>query len=335
MTVVYLTGGMSNGRVKGMTEKSEPFAFNAGLILELDTRTRILRRVMTYISPGERCPDVNPSILFKSASRHGGELELCTTTEIMRCNIGEWKIYDTVSLPSFNDLHHVVRTPHGTRLAVVTGLDMVAEIDAQGGVIGEWGVLGDDIWKSFSKTIDYRKVHSTKPHKSHPNFVFFIGDEPFVTRFIQRDAISLKKPERRIEIGFEGVHDGYVANNQIYFTTVDGHIVIANCDSLRIVDVINLQQIIGEERLLGWCRGFKVLKDGSFLVGFTRLRKTKHMENIAWAKRKIKKITGGLLGVADAADRPTRISKIDPVHRKLIWDVNVESYGMHAVFSIV
>ena len=38
-------------------------------------------------------------------------------------------------------------------------------------------------------------VHpSTKPHLAHPNHVFHIGDEPWATRFQQKDAVSLLDP---------------------------------------------------------------------------------------------------------------------------------------------
>ena len=71
----------------------------------------------------------------------------------------------------------------GTVLVADTGLDLVVEVSLQGEVLREWSVLEDDTWQRFSRAIDYRKVPETKPHKSHPNHVFRLGDEITKSRF--------------------------------------------------------------------------------------------------------------------------------------------------------
>lgn len=335
MSIVYLTGGATDAKKKNLTEKNITFAFSEALILELDTTARSIREITRYSSPPENCPKENPSVLFKAGSRVGGRLELCTTTEIMQCEIGDWRMQNIISNPVFNDVHHVTMTPNGNRLVVVTGLDMVVELAPDGSIVREWDVMQEDPWQRFSKTADYRQVHSTKPHKSHPNHAFFIGDEPFVTRHIQRDAISLVNPERRIDIGVEQPHDGYVANGKVYFTTIDGNVVIADCESLKVVDVIDLSELVKSSSPLGWCRGFHLMDDNTFLVGFSRLRPTKFTENIAWVKSRIKKAAGGVLGEGDSLAMPTRISCFDPVRRIHCWDAHLENHGMQAVFSIL
>lgn len=80
---------------------------------------------------------------------------------------------------------------------VNTGLDMVVRVTPEGRVLEEWDVLLEPAWQRFSRDIDYRKIVSTKPHRSHPNFVFELGDEVWVTRFEQRDAICLTAPQKR------------------------------------------------------------------------------------------------------------------------------------------
>ncbi len=335
MSKVYLTGGVTGTRKKNLAEKSLSFAFSEALILELDTETQSVREILRYSTPADSCPQDSPSILFKAGSRIGEHLHLCTTTEIMQCRIGEWRMQNIISDPLFNDVHHVTMTPQGTRLVVVTGLDMVVEIGADGTIIREWDVLCEDPWQRFSGDVDYRQIHSTKPHKSHPNYLFFIGNEPFVTRHIQRDAVSLLDPERRIDIAIEQPHDGYVANGKAYFTTIDGHVVIADCESLQVVEVINLSDMVKSDNALGWCRGFHLLEDGRFIVGFSRLRPTKFNENIAWVKTRIKKAAGGLLGERNLPTMPSRISCFDPASRKHCWDVHIEDHHMQAVFSIL
>src|SRR5205807_3541516 len=125
-----------------------------------------------------------------------------------------------VSLPCFNDLHHVRPSGDGNLIAVNTGLDMVVKFTPQGRVLQEWWVLDEPRWSRFSRTLDYRKVESTKPHQSHPNFAFVLEGDLWVTRFRQRDAICLTKPGGRIDIGVESPHDGLLSGNRIWFTTV-------------------------------------------------------------------------------------------------------------------
>ena len=57
--------------------------------------------------------------------------------------------------------------------------------------------------------------------------MFLLGDEPWVTRFELRDAISLHDHARRIDIGGERIHDGVPHDGAIYFTSVDGKIVLS------------------------------------------------------------------------------------------------------------
>lgn len=335
MSKVYLTGGAIDASKKNMAEKSLPYAFKEALVLELDTASQSIREVLRYASPEGSRPQNQPSILFKAGSRVGDMLELCTTTEIMRCRIGDWRMQNIITNRLFNDVHHVAVTPAGTRLVAVTGLDMVVEISQDGNVLREWNVLGEDPWQRFSRDVDYRLIHSTKPHKSHPNHVFYIGNEPFVTRHIQRDAVSLINPARRIDIGVEQPHDGYVARGKVYFTTIDGHVVVADGESLQVVEVFDLSDLVKSDSPLGWCRGFHLLEDNTFLVGFSRLRPTKFRENIAWVKSRINSAAGGRLGERNSLAMPTRISCFDPAKREHCWDAHLEDHDMQAIFSIL
>jgi hypothetical protein len=87
-------------------------------------------------------------------------------------------------------------------------------------------------------------------------------------------------------------HDGLVCGDRIYFTTVDGRIVIANRHSLSIDQIIDLNEIHrvrhNQDVLLGWCRGVLPLDERRLWVGFTRVRKTKFMENLLWIKHAFK-----------------------------------------------
>ena len=112
---------------------------------------------------------------------------------------------------------------------------MVVKITPQGELLAEWGVCEEAPWTRFNRSTDYRKVESTKPHKSHPNFVFELDGDIWVTRFHQRDAIALNSSGKSIAIGVEKPHDGLVRGDRIYFSVVDGKIVIVNRHSLKSI----------------------------------------------------------------------------------------------------
>ena len=58
-----------------------------------------------------------------------------------------------------------------------------------------------------------------------------------------------------IDIAAQTPRDGRVGGGRIYFTTVDGRLVIANVDTHQVDQVIDLRKIGGTNHLLEWCRG--------------------------------------------------------------------------------
>jgi hypothetical protein len=145
--------------------------------------------------------------------------------------------------------------------------------------------MGEDTWSIYSKDIDYRKVPTTKPHRAHVNHVFQLGDEIWATRSHQRDAISLQNPARRIEIAIQRPHEGFLFNGCLYFTTVNGHIVIVDPQTLQIVRTYDLNQMSApNDGSLGFCRGLLLLDERLAWVGFSRVRPTKFRENLSWVR---------------------------------------------------
>ena len=192
-------------------------------------------------------------------------------------------------------------------------------------VLAEWSVLGEDPWSRFSRSVDYRKVESTKPHQSHPNFVFEMDGDVWVTRLRQRDAISLERPGKRIDIAVQSPHDGFVCGHHIYFTTVDGRVAIANRRNLQIDKIVDLKEIGEEKALLGWCRGLLPVDERRIWIGFTRVRKTRFKENVLWVANILRE------GVIQ---KPTHIALYDLTSRQCLQEVDLESHGMNIVFSI-
>ena len=324
MSDLYVVGGAWRGSLFKKVE--EWHAYKKAVIVKLNRQAKTSETVLEYVSPPDVCPEDRPSILFKAASVAGDKIYVCTQTEVLIYRLPDFKLLSYISLTCFNDLHHVTPTCEGNVLVAVTGLDMVVEVSPQGKMLREWSVIGEDTWQRFSREVDYRKVLQTKPHKSHPNYVFQLDDEIWVTRFEQRDAISLTNPGRRIDIRVQRPHDGHVVGDWIYFTTVDGHLVIANRNTLKTEEILDLNTIDNEEQLvLGWCRGVLPTQDDKdkVWVAFTRIRFTKFRENLLWAKHRF-----------ENPDKPTRIALYDLAKKRRLEEISLETHGLDVLFSM-
>ena len=302
--------------------------FKKALVVKVEHGS--IQRVLEYESPPEHCPDELHSIVFKSGSIRGDCAYLCTQTEVLVCKFPSFAIQRVISHPCFNDLHHVTLAPDGRLFVAVTGLDAVAELAPDGALLRLTSVIDDSVWDRFSETVDYRKVATTKPHRAHPNFVFFLDGRVWVTRFQQRDAVPLdrcSKGRSPFDIAAEGAHDGHVMGDIIYFTTVNGLIVRFDLKSgTRKVFDLNAARDVDPDRPLGWCRGLLPTADRAW-VGFSRIRYTALRTNLDWVRHGFQR-----------ADRyppcPTRVALYDLAKLALLEEVDLEDAGMNAVFSI-
>jgi hypothetical protein len=321
---LYVVGGK---RKKDDFRLQEWNRFEKGLIVRVRPEAGASELCVEYVTPPEVCAEAeSPSKLFKAGTLLGARLCVCTQTEVMAYELPTLRRISYVSLPCFNDLHHVYPTPDGNYLVAIAGLDMVIEITPDGTILREWDVLGETPWERYSRDTDYRKVLTTKPHRSHPNYVFQANGQVWVTRFEQKDSISLTKPDKRINIAVERPHDGIVYREWVYYTTVDGHVVVADLKTTQVLRVVNLNEISTKSDMtLGWCRGLAVLDENRIIVGFSRLRPTKWRENVRWIKRSMGMQAGTL---------PTRITLYDLKCQKIAWEKNLEDTGMGAIFSI-
>lgn len=319
--LLYVVGGQQR-ELRPMSAAGQHwYEYQRAIMLEVDTRSGRAHSVFEYVSPPEVGPPEEPTILFKSGTRVDDLLYLCTQTEVMIVRAPTMERVAYVSLPAFNDVHHVRPSPSGGLLVADTGLDMVMEISLAGDVLHEWNVLGGSTWDRFSRDVDYRLVRTTKPHLAHPNHVFYIDEQPWATRFEQRDAVSVQDLDDRIEIGLERLHDGLVSGGMVYFTTVDGKVVIADIAKRLVVEVIDLTTFHAPDTRLGWCRGIHL--DGQRLwVGFSRIRPTKFRENVGWVLHGFKRDVG------------THIACYDLAARACVAEILLEDAGMSAVFSI-
>jgi hypothetical protein len=319
---LYVIGGRQRSERTLLDVAESWYGYGLGVILKVNGSG--VATVVEYTSrPGTY--GVDDAVLFKSASRVGDRLYCCTQTEVVVLALPDFSEVAYISLPIFNDVHHVVPTSSGTLLVAVSGLELVVEVTLQGDVLREWNVLGEDTWASHPHDADYRSGVDLKPHRAHPNFVFMVDDEPFVTRFELRDAVSLDDPQRRIAIGGERVHDGVSHDGLIYFTTVDGQVVIVDAGTLQVVERHRLGRIPSRrgdnDGPLGWCRSLYI-DDEWCWVGFSRIRPTRLRQTVSWVR------SGG------AQQAPTRISR----YRRSDWtcdaEIDLEPFGLNAVFTV-
>ena len=323
---IVVTGGRQRERTLGVKEWS---TFDKAVMLKIDLDTEEVVQKFEYCSPADCVPDTShPSILFKSGSILGNRVFVCTQTEVLEMALDTFQVTRRISKPYFNDVHHVVCTTRDTYIITVTGLDLVVEMEQNGKIINEWSTCDTDTWSRFSRKTDYRKILTTKPHLSHPNYVFQIDDEIWVTRFEQKDAICLSEPGKSIYIGIERPHDGVIYNDKIYFTTVDGHVVVVDIRNHEVSDVIQLEKYNKRHKLLGWCRGLSVLEEDLLLVGFSRIRPTKIHSNLLWFK-------GKMSNNAYIESESTRIGLFDLKRQEMIKEIDLEKFGLNAIFSIL
>jgi hypothetical protein len=319
MSTLLVTGGQQKTIRSQVTGAQDWCHYHKALILAVDTVTGECRRGIQYVSPPGTSSH-RDEVLFKTGTVEGDRLYLCTQTEVMIYTLPGLDLLNRISLPCFNDLHHVRPMPDGNLLVANSGLDMVLLMRPDGSVLREWNVLGEDPWARFSMDADYRSA-DTKPHAAHPNHVFLVGEEIWATRFHQKDAVCLTAPGRRIAIDVGLPHDGVVHGDRIYFTTVNGYVVIADPRTLMVQDVIELSEMHPAAVQLGWCRSI-TLEDGLAWIGFSRLRSTRFRENVKWV----------IQGFKTAL--PTRIAAYDLSARTCVSEIDLEPHGLNAVYSI-
>jgi hypothetical protein len=300
--------------------------FQCGVITEIDLDTGAMRVMREYVSPSSAVPEDSPSIVFKAGTQVGDRLHVCTQTELLTFRLPDVEPVGYVSLPCFNDVHHVRPRHDGTFLVANTGLDNVLHLDAHGAILREWPVLPPHQQKQFDPAVDYRKWPTTKPHLSHPNYVFELDGRIWATRFEQRDAVCVEDTTQCIPIKLERPHDGIEFEGELYFTTVDGHLVMVDVATRSMSRAYDLARLTRAHLPLGWCRGIHVLSRTDVLVAFSQLRPIRVVDNLRWMVHK-------LLG-KETRSLPTRIARFDLARGRCTAEWNVETVGMNAIFSI-
>ena len=112
---LYITGGRQRKRI--LKTEEEWNLYERALILCLDLGKQACETSVEYASPSGTHAEKNASILFKGGTIRDGKLYVCTSTEVLVFAVPEFNLTDYISLPCFNDLHHVSPGGNGALLA--------------------------------------------------------------------------------------------------------------------------------------------------------------------------------------------------------------------------
>ena len=329
MTKLIFTGGRQSDSKLSYFNKEWNNGIS-GIILEYDTITKKVCEKINYKTPEKYRPTKDYSISFKSGSIHNKKLYITTLTEILIFSLPDYNMIDRISLKLFNDLHHVIYYKRNLFI-VVTGLDIVLKYSLEKKNIEKiYNCYHElDTWDRFDTKTDYRKINTTKPHKSHPNHVSIFQNKLFITRYKQQDVIIYSMEGKIIDyikINKGIPHDGLLFNNNFTYTTVNGKIIKINPNNFSKINTIDLNIHEKKGRSLGWCRGYQELNSRSF-VGFSRIRPTKFMENIKWLGNKITDKV--------KLKMPTRVIEYNNNFSKINNTIMLEEYKMNWIFSIL
>lgn len=317
---IYVIGGRQREDRSLLDRDDRWYGYDTGVILRVAPDG--VETMVEYRSRPDTHAEGDP-ILFKSATRRGNRLYCCTETELVVFTLPDFQVERHISLPVFNDVHHVVPTDRNTILAAVSGMESVMEIGADDQIVNDWNVLGEDNSVVRDPDVDYRLGVNTKPHRAHPNYVYEFDGEVWATRFELRDTAPVERPQDGIALGAERVHDGVVRDPSVFFTAVDGFVVEADLRRRAVVARHDLHDPADPDAILGWCRGLHFNDDDTCWVGFSRIRATRLRQTVSWIRTR---------GDTPA---PTRIARYGSVNYVLQDSIDLEPFGVNAVFSIV
>ena len=311
---------------KNIQNLKEGFRFKDALVQIIDWQSKNVIKQISYFPPVNHLPK-GLSIQFKGAYKYKYDFFVVTNTEVLIYDLLTWELKKVFSYPSFNDLHAVLYKD-GKIYVCNTGLEMVQVLNEEGDIIEEINMASTATWNRFKKHIDYRTIPTTKPHEVHINHLFEIDGEIWVTRGQKGDAVKLYDQKMRFQVVNHNrdeiiiCHDGKVKGDFIYFTSVDGHLIIINKFSKKVEEYINLNKINPFHKRIPWTRGVEVVDRYAF-VGATKMRPTKFKELAKWA------IKGEPIQMSSC------ILQVDLEKKEIVEIYEMQKYKSAAIYSII
>ncbi|WP_040521754.1 hypothetical protein, partial [Aliiglaciecola lipolytica] len=171
-------------------ELGEGKYYKSARLIELDILTKSFRIVVQKDVAGDNYPAEHPNLQFTCGCIVDKHLWLPTDTEVHLYRLEDFSLVKIISHPCFHNLHSVAYI-NNELVITSTGLDNIVFCDPNTGEINRiLNTQGKDPWHRFDRSFDYRKIHSTRPHDSHPNFTFELDQQVWVTRCTQEDAVN-------------------------------------------------------------------------------------------------------------------------------------------------
>ncbi len=330
---ILISGGLGSGLD---FIKDESFHYDRGVILTVDLNTKKIEKIFEYNHNKfnkENYLDKNPAICFKASFLlNENEILLTTSTEIIKFDLSKNTITETISHPLMNDVHHAIFHRDMYYIAN-TGRDSVLILSHDGKYNDE--IFLDDhiidnqkkIRYRYQDVSDFRKIRTTKPHNIHPNYLSIIEGEIYVTRFFQKDMISISS-EKKINIDVGNPHDGLNSEFGIFATTTNGNIFRLKNKRKQVFNISSYKEfdLLYPNTKMGWFRGILPLSYDEVLIATSVLRPTKSLEFLIESKNK-------LIGKDFQKLSPTRIDLCDLKNSQVLESINLEKH-IHAIFSI-
>lgn len=301
--MILVLGGGRQSREAGVVDRSTRPLYDRAILAKVDVDRGWIEPWV--VDAGAR--------RFGALSVDGARIVACTERSVLRI-AGDGRICETETHPWLSDVHHAL-VIDGVAHAASTAVD---------------GVVAMGVDPTFLPTIRGVMppvVEPDGPSQTHPNFVFRVDGVVHATRGTRGDAVALRDLEKPWAIAPVVVHDGIVTPAGVWFTRVDGHLVLIDPATGRVAQTLALHQPGDGTEPLGWCRGLWIA-DGIAWVGFSRLRATRLRRHLAWAR-------GRLRGRPIATRRPTRLEGFELATGRRIRSIPLADVGIDALFGVV
>lgn len=316
---------------KDVKRRQEGFKYAKAVMQVLDWDSKKIIREISHKSSSENL-GAGLSQMFKGAMVDEGQCYVVSNTEVLRYDLNNWELTGLFTDESFNDLHGVLKTDAGVYVCN-TGLEIVQCITDLGSndvaLNAEFNLAEVPTWHRFDKSTDYRAIPTTKPHEVHINHLFVLDGRLWVNLGSRRKAVCISDPELCIDMDAhfgenEKVlcHDGLVKDDKIYFTSVNGSIIIVNRKTLKVEERLDLNAINTLNKDIGWTRGLEIVGNKAY-VGITKVRHSKFKEYTRYL------VTG------ERTSMPSSIIEVD-LERRVITEVyEAQNYQGHGIYSII
>jgi hypothetical protein len=273
--VKLLLAGGRQAREAGVADLSHRPLYDLAVLATLDLDT-------LQLEPWARYPGVQQR--FGAPAVLGQDVLACTEREVLRYG-PDGQVRERWAHPWMVDVHHAAMLEGALHVAC-TGLDGVMVLQGER--------------QTFLPTwpgADPRRAPARS--RSHPNHVWAAAGRTFATRGRLGDVVGLHERAPCWPVAEVPVHDGLPTAQGVWFTAVDGQLVLLDPETGQVARRILLQADDTTGEPLGWCRGLWIA-DGLAWVGFTRIRATRLRASLAWVR-------GRLRGRPVATRRLTRV----------------------------